>query len=258
MARKYGKRGKFKLKLKKNTIYSILAFGQILIGIFLFLSFTKQGESFVIINDYLKVYFGNFSFLVPLLFIFFGFLFLKLKFVLSRPNTSVGFFIFLISIVSMFKSGVIGVYIFATVASVLTGIGAFFVFLAGLFIGLVVFFDTSIDELIKGAVAIKNNIRRFLPSFVVSFFKQKNSFDNRQMTIKGDLGKYPNVSNKEPAIIANTPKKDGALISEKLVSNTLSSGLIWEYPPFSILSETEGQKADRGDVKKIATIIEKT
>ena len=61
-----------------------------------------------------------------------------------------------------------------------------------------------------------------------------------------------------PAIVGNTAKKDESLISEKLVSNTLSSGLIWEYPPLDLLSEVEGSKADRGDVKETASVIEKT
>ena len=78
------------------------------------------------------------------------------------------------------------------------------------------------------------------------------------MKIRGDLNKYPSVSNKGPLIVANNIKKDDSLISEKLVSNTLSSGLIWEYPPLSLLEDTGNQKADRGDVKKIATVIEKT
>src|SRR5574337_199984 len=48
------------------------------------------------------------------------------------------------------------------------------------------------------------------------------------------------------------------MISDKLVSNALTTSGIWEYPPLSLLSDIPGQKADRGDFKKVASIIEKT
>lgn len=183
---------------------------------------------------------------------------MRLRFFVSKPNVVVGFLIFFLSTSSIAKSGMIGSYLFETVAQVLTSLGATLVFLAGIFIGLVVFFDTSIDELIKGIVVLKKNTGRFIPNSAVGFFKKsKNEFGEKPMTIKGDL-KYPNISNRGPAIIANTVKKDEGLISEKLVSNTLSSGLIWEYPPLSLLDEAENRKADRGDIKKIASVIEKT
>ena len=256
--RKYGKRGRFKLKLKKGTIYSVFAAGLILLGAILFLTFSRNGESFILINDLLNDYFGNLSILLPLLFVLSGFMFLRLRFFVSKPNVAVGFLIFFLSVASIAKSGVIGSYLFETVAQVLTGLGATITFLAGIFIGLVVFFDTSIDELIKGIAVLKKNTARFIPRSFVGFFKKRRSeFGERPMTIKGDI-KYPSVSNKGPVVVANTVKKDESLILEKLVSNTLSSGLIWEYPPLSLLDDTESRKADRGDVKKIASIIEKT
>jgi DNA segregation ATPase FtsK/SpoIIIE, S-DNA-T family len=53
-------------------------------------------------------------------------------------------------------------------------------------------------------------------------------------------------------------KKEPEILSEKLVSNALVNNGIWEYPPLTLLSDLPGQKADRGDIKKIATVIEKT
>ena len=117
------------------------------------------------------------------------------------------------------------------------------------------FFDTSIDELIKILGSIKENVMRFIPKSLFSYLKTDK---NKQMTIKGDINKFPSVSNRGPAIVANQVKKDESLISEKLVSNTLSSGLIWEYPPLSLLDEEPGQKAERGDIKKTASVIEQT
>lgn len=249
MARRYGSRGRFRLKLRKKTIYSIFAFGQIAAGILLLLSFVGTGTSFEYVKTALVGYFGPFSFFLPIVLILFGFLFFRIKFSLSRPNVSLGFLIVFGSAVTLFKSGYVGRLIFANVSDVITPLGTLFVALTGIFVGLIVLFDTSVDEIVKGIIAIKDTARKFLP---LSFFKKRKNFLNKPMMIKGE------GQNKGPAIVTNTVKKDEALISEKLVSNTLSSGLIWQYPPLDLLSETEGHKADRGDVKETATIIEKT
>ncbi len=248
---KYGKRGKFKVKLKTKTIYSIFGFGQIALGLILLLSFTGSGSSFVLINQMLKGYFGPLSFFLPIALVLFGFLFLRLKFVLSRPNVVLGYLIFLGSMIALLRSGYVGQMLFANIADVVTPVGTFLVFLTGLFIGIVVLFDTSVDEIFKGAGAVFSVSKKLLP--LGYFKKSKQDMMNKQLTIKD------NSFNKNgPAIVSNTVKKDDSLITEKLVSNTLSSGLIWEYPPLELLSETEGHKADRGDVKEVASLIERT
>ncbi len=247
---RYGKRAKFKIKLKKKTIYTIFAFGQIVAGLLLFLSFTGSGSTFVYINTLIRQYFGPFSFFLGFVLILFGFLFFKTKFTLSRPNVAFGFLILFVSAVALFRSGYIGSLLFANVSDVLTPLGTFVVFLAGIFIGLIVLFDTSVDELVKGLSATKKTAEKLVP---LSFFKKRKDLLNKPMTIRE--GQF---NTKGPAIVSNSVKKDESLISEKLVSNTLSSGLIWEYPPIDMLEDSGGGKADRGDVKETAGVIERT
>src|SRR3989344_3578726 len=150
---RYGRRVKFRIKLKKKTIYTIFAFGLILTGLLLFLSFTGSGSTFIYINTFIRQYFGPFSFFLGFVLILFGFLFFKTKFTLSRPNVAFGFLILFVSAVTLFRSGYIGSLLFANVSDVLTPLGTFVVFLAGIFIGLIVLFDTSVDELVKGLSA---------------------------------------------------------------------------------------------------------
>lgn len=252
--RKYGKRSKFKVKLRKNTIYSIFSFGQLLLGGLLFLSFTQSGPTLSFLNAALVRFFGQTSFLVPFAFIFFGLLFMRLKFFLARPNVSLGFLIFVLSIAALAKTGVIGFSLFINVADVISPIGATLVFLAGLIIGLIVFFDTSVDELAAIMSGFANTFSRLIPKSLFSYFKNKPK--QPELKIKGEINKFPSVVNKSPVMSAQ--QKEDGIISEKLVSNTMSSGLIWEYPPLSLLSESSEQKADRGDIKKIATTIENT
>ena len=249
---KYGKRKKFKLKLKSNTIYTIFGFGSIGFGVLLFLSFLGNGPSMVMLNNFIREYFGAFSFFLAFVFILFGFLFFRTKLTLSKPNVFVGFLIVYLSAVVMFRSGYVGQMLFANIAEVITPVGTFLTFLIGIFVGLIVLFDTSVDEIVKGFSASKKTGRRLVP---LGLFKKKaDALSKKQMTIKDSSIKI----NNEPTILNNSAKKDDSLISEKLVSNTLSSGLVWEYPPLELLNETEGGEADRGDVKEIAAKIEDT
>jgi DNA segregation ATPase FtsK/SpoIIIE, S-DNA-T family len=249
---KYGKRKKFKLKLKSNTIYTIFGFGSIALGSLLFLSFFASGPSMDILNSNIRAYFGAFSFFLPFVFILFGFLFFRSKLVLSRPNVFVGFLIVYFSAVIMFRSGFVGQMLFGNIAEVITPLGTFVVFLIGILVGLIVLFDTSVDEIIKGLTVSKKTGRKLVPLGL--FKKKEDGLSKKQMTIKD----APFKINEEPKIINNSVQKDDSLISEKLVSNTLSSGFVWEYPPIDLLNETEGGAADRGDVNEIASKIEET
>lgn len=255
MARRgrYGPRGKFKLKLRKKTVYTLFAFGLIGTGLLLLASFTNSGPTLALINEYLKYYFGFFSFFVGFLFILFGFMFFNIKkFVLSKPNVSIGFLIFLGSAITLFRSGFAGQTFFTTIAEPLNPLIPMLLGIAGIFIGLIILFDTSVDEIIQAVIAVKKTGGKILPLGL--FKKRKDPLQGKQMMIKGE----GHFNNKGPAIVANSVKKDESLISEKLVSNTLSSGLIWEYPPLDLLSDSEGGKADRGNVKETAGVIEKT
>ena len=256
--RKHYRRSRLKLKLKKGTIYSIFAFGFIVAGLILLLSFTKNGSSFLFINNLLDRYFGNNSYLFPFVLIFFGFLFLKLKLFLSGINVSIGFLLFFLSLSALTHSGMVGREFFGILSDILTDIGANIVFLAGILIGLIVFFNTSVDQIVDFLSLIFKNIHRLFPTKLLGFFKNKSTgFNEKPMKIKG--GKtLPNLSTDAPIINSSSIKKVPPLLSDQLVSNSLTKAGIWEYPPFSLLSEGTSQKADRGDIKKVATTIEKT
>lgn len=254
--RRYHRRRALKIKLRKDTIYSLFAFGFISCGLLLLLSLFNptvsdvEGEStFFIINGMLEKYFGSLAVLFPVVLVLFGFLFLRLKFFLSRPNVAIGFLLFFTALASLMKDGVVGMTSFTILSEMLSDIGATIVFLAGIFIGIIVFFDTSVDEIFQTLAFAAQNMYRFFPTQLFSLFKTKKSLLVHEKSI-------PPLSAREiaPTII----KKEPVILSEKLVSNILSGSGIWEYPPLSLLSEVPGQKADRGDIKKVAAVIEKT
>lgn len=257
--RHYRKR-RLKLKLKKETIYTIFAFGLFAGSALVLLSFSKSGESFVLINDLLTRIFGFCLVFVPILLMLFGFLFLRLKFFLSKANIFIGFLFFFISIAALAKSGTFGRGLFNFLSNTLTDSGSVVVFFAALFIGIIVFFNTSVDEIISTIGFLFKNVHRIFPTQLFSFFKTKKTFSSKikPIAIKGGQREIPNmISQNSHQSSSSVVKKEQIILSETLVSNSLANS-IWEYPPLSLLSEATPQKADRGDVKRIATVIEKT
>ncbi|MCL4387357.1 DNA translocase FtsK [Patescibacteria group bacterium] len=258
--RSYRKRHpKLRLKLKKETIYSIFSFGLILAGIIFLLSFTKSGNTFIEINSLLETYFGIGSYLFPILLILIGFLLLRLKFFLSKANVSAGFLLIFLSFSAFTRSGFFGQYLFQLVADVITNIGAYLLYLFGILVGFIVFLDTSVDQVVDFITYIGHLFKKLVPSFVVNYFKKQPGLKDKELTIKG-IKPIPALSQKEMSIMtpSEVVKKESPLMSDKLVQNTLGKNLIWEYPPLSLLSDTSGKKADRGDIKKTANVIEKT
>lgn len=252
--RRHYHKSKFKIKLKKSTIYSIFAFGLILAAVLFGFSFAKTGPSLVLINGYLARYFGSFDFLFPLILVLFGFFFLRLKIYISKPNVAIGALIFYLSLLGVGAQGVIGSYLNSLIADVLSGFGAFVIYLVGVFIGLIVLFDTSIDEIFTLISTIFSFLQKLFPSRLLSFFQKKpDALSNDKMVIKG-MGSDA----KDIKITNNQAKKDEPLISEKLVANTLGKPGGWKLPPLDLLSNESSQKADRGDIKEIAADIEKT
>jgi len=257
------RRRKLKLKLRKETIYSIFALGCIAGGALQLLSFTQSGGALIAIYNILTQSLGSLAFIAPFATVLLGFLFLRLKIVLSKPHVTIGFFLSYFCLLGLAKTGTVGQALFNILSEILGTAGSDLVYLAGLFIGLVVLFDTSLDELAGVAVAVLNGVSRIVPGNFTSMFKKKRMVvkDNKQI---GKLSvNEPSLSfataKKEP--IVNSKKADPSIkIADQLVTNMLSndSAGIWEYPPLSLLSEGTGHKADRGDIKKIASVIEKT
>lgn len=258
--RKHYSKHKFKVKLKKNTVYSIFAFIIILVGILLGLSFTRNGDSFVTLNDYLVKDFGFVAILFPVILIILGFFFLKLKFFLSKPNVAIGALIFFVCLLGLSSEGAVGLKLHDLLANILTGIGAFFVFLAGILVGLIVLFDTSVDEIATIVSSVIGTFQKLVPGKALNFFKKKPSaLSSNKMVIKGMSEKDTmsrDVKINIPAPVAG--KKEEPLISDKLVMNAPGQGGMWHLPPLDLLSNESTQKADRGDVKKVAAKIEET
>lgn len=261
-----GRRKGFKLKLKKKTVYNIFGIASILAGIFLLLTFAQSSESTTLINNQLREKFGGVAFLFPFIFLFMGLLFMHLKMYLSRVNVTVGYVLIFVSLLGLSRGGSIGSGMFGILEEILTVVGADLVLIGGLFVGCLVFFDTSLDEMLHAGSSTMTNLNRLVPYSLFSAFKREKEpviNHGKEITIKGGDRKEEAII---PAKAVATPpppppaKKDHKLLPEDLVTNSVSGTIpgVWEYPPLSMLEEAPGRKAERGDIKSIASIIEKT
>lgn len=258
------RRKKSKLQLKQGTVYAMFAIGLLVGAGILVLSFFQSEGTALSLTRQLRESFGWAAALFPLLLIFFAFLLLRLKWYLSRLNVSIGYLLFFISLLGLTKSGTVGQEMFRVMEEILTTKGADLVFIGGLLVGNIVFFDTSIDEIFQMLTGIGQTILRLVPlKLFQRSAEEKAGFDkSKPMMIKGgqkDIAVSPTQNQTAHPIIQNNKPKPEQLMGDKLVSNVLKSSTgIWEYPPLSLLSESPGKKAERGDIKKTAADIEKT
>lgn len=226
----------FRIRLKRETVYSI---GQIvffsLAAVFI-LSFTRQGSFLLTLNDLLLGAFWWTAIFLPFIFLVCGLMLSKFKTPLNAPNVLVGSLLFAISIGALTSAGFVGRELWIALATLITPIGAFLICLGGIVVGLVVFFNTSLDQVLATVMLILAQIRRYILG----------------------ISKVPTPRLSQLRVRQATTTSRGEEIAPQLVTNIPGEEKVWRYPPISLLSESVGGKADRGDIKQNAGIIEKT
>lgn len=260
MAR-YRRKKLFRFKLKKNTVYTI--FSILLVGssALIALSFFQNGTALDLVKTIVLDKFGFGGLFLPIVLIAFSFLFLRIKASFTRPNVSFGLLLSYICILALSQSGYVGGQIWSNFASLVSPLGAFIILLGMFFIGLIVLFNTSIDEIFKLFEFLYKKIAKVGNLFKSS--KTKPVFVQK-LPIKPPIDYKKEMSRqnqKQESISKGSTAADSVtapMLGTSLVSNTAGSSQVWEYPPLSILSSSSGQKADRGDMKQHAQIIEKT
>lgn len=201
--------------------------------------------------------FGIGVLVLPALFVLSGILFTRLKWAIGKPHVVVGLAISWIAAMALMApvssrgAGSLGDAFFVELARFLSRPGAFLVFLGFLFIGLIVLFNTSFDEIAQMLSWVRSGLKDgYRRTFGQIFARKVPSFEQRQLKVR----LAPTASDQLGAAIAVKQEPLGNTV----VANLPSESGIWEYPPLSLLSERPGSKADRGDLKHNAGIIEKT
>jgi len=246
-----GRRRKpFKLKLKKSTLYTFSTVALFSVAALIIISFSRQGSILVKLNYLLTYYFGWGIIFLPFIFIVAGLMLSRLRWSITKPNVFVGALILMIAFVSLGKTGLLGFEVWQNLTALITGLGAF-LFLAGFaFIGFVVTFNTSIEEIVlffaKTVIAVKKSLNLFkkLAS------RPKFAKGEKVKPLKLEIGKT------EEKTEGRQPTAEEAIIAD--LGAIGDQGQAWEYPSLSFLADSVSGEADRGDVKKNAEVIEKT
>jgi len=246
--RRPGPKTKRKLVLiKREALLSIIqisiwgAAGLVLI------SFSRQG-ALAQINDVLVDNFSWTAIFTPFLLLVLGFLLSRIKTPLGQPNVFIGALLFFLSITSLTKAGTAGRASWEGIAALVTGAGAFLVLAGTSIVGMVILFNTSIDQFLFFIAGALTKIRNFIASDAPA----KGRFaEKKELKIVG----LPEPTKRVETHPKEEKKED---LAERLVSNTPGDESVWNYPPLDLLSDANSGKADRGDIKGNAALIEKT
>ncbi len=275
MARRRGRRKKpFRLKLRKDLIYSLSALLFSFLSLLIFLSLTRQGVFLTAIYNYLSPLFGWTLLMLPFLLLSLALVMTQLKLAIASLNTFLGGFLIFLSLLTLTKAGAVGQALFLNLAVVLTPVGAslslIFLFLAGLMI----LTNTPLAEFLLWLINFKNFLSKLsFPHFQI---KSNQSLSSAQPKIKLNhlspedqaLSSQPklNLSSSSPQSQSQKPKDKDATkpdtskedFTTQLTSSKTGETLVWQYPPLNLLQDYKNAKADMGDFKANAQIIEST
>lgn len=264
MGRRRGRRrAPFKLKLSSDIIQSIAAIFLIVTGGVLFLSFTRQTFILRYIYQELTFYTGWVSLFIPFLFFAAGLMLTKLRWRITKPNILTGGAIIIVSLATLTKSGVLGQQAWKNIAVLITNTGTAIIFSGLILVGIIILTETPLDEFLLKIVSSFQKTKKTLGSLksktALPVWNQKT----KPVKIKGisELSDHDSVAvhSVTETQSAKTAAPSISTLEQKVLTNLPGSvSEVWKYPPVSLLKDSFGGKADRGDVKNNADIIEKT
>lgn len=276
--RSYHRRSKSNFKLKKETIYTVSAIWFWLIAGMITLSFFGDGAVLERLRTELRGNFGWGMFVIPPYLVSLSLLFFKLKATIAQPPVPLGLGISLVSLFALTQAGLVGEAIFTKAASYVGTQGAILIFITTLVIGIMILFNSSLDKVVAFFIALLGRATDGITGRASSWATPRekalgSAVANQQLKIKG-VDDKPNVSGKQPPQMISSPpsqkpqinqanppshtKEEDKLKINMPMANVPGEITTWEYPPVSLLSDGPGAKADRGNVRTNAEVIEKT
>ncbi len=250
------------LKLKPSTVQTIFFVFFSIMSALSVVSFLQAGPIPTQYNLFLDKYFGITSIFIPFLLLLIALTFSKFKIPLKEPNISLGSIVMFISLVSLFRQGVVGRFFWDQILSLFGQVAAFIIFIFAFIVGFVVLFDTDVMTVVKFLIKVFEIVKKYTLGVAASKTKAAKSKNEDTVYISHNENQSKNLSKDKddlgvvniPPVLKNTPEQiDLSGSSIKSPKNQ-----IWQYPPLSIFDGTPGAKADRGDVHKNAQVIEDT
>ncbi len=265
--RKYHKRKGLGLKLKKQTVYTVAAIWFWLFAGAICLSFFGEGSMLSALRESLTAHFGWIMYVLPIFLVSASTLFFKVKSELGNQNVPMGLGIIIVGLMALTRAGDIGDTLWLLTSDAIAPEGATLLFLGVVLIGCIVLFNTSLDRFINFLLMGMQTILEWIASLgnkqqkapLIIGGTQKEPLKIRETDEEKQLHKKPMTPPPVPAKqgpVVKEPQAAGSLTMNSM--NNSQDMKLWEYPEVGILSDGPGEKADRGDVRKNADVIEKT
>lgn len=278
MKRRRGRKQKLpKLKIKPEVTLNIVGVVLILLGSLLLLSFSGQGRLLTDLNRLFATYFGLTALVIPFLFIASGLTLFNSKWKFAQPHVLLGAILILVSLLLLFKSGLVGQGLAANTSSLLSPWGTFLLSVALFVIGLLTMGQLKITELATLLSWVKWPKRPTkslsLPKMTLPNLAKERNFASEPEVEAESESKSPPESTLSESSLAiqpvGSPPVLEPLIPPPVVSSPLplatglSGGLapisqVWRLPPLDLLDKATNVKADRGDINLNADTIEQT
>lgn len=268
MSRRGRRKNPFKLKLRKEIVYSVVSILFLLSSALVMLSFTRSNPS--LSNLYLILFraFGWTMLILPFILISISLMMMSLKWAIASPNLLLGGLLVFMGSLGVSQAGELGAVIFEALSALVGEFASTLITSAIILIGGMIITNTPLEELVLGA-------SRLLSSFGMIFswvFTKKDDFGEpikkttNKPLFQDDTETKINIPNSnnvvaEPAKATPPKLKDKGQNPEFEPTPTPTKEgtvKIWKYPSLSLLSAQKGAKADRGDIKENASIIEST
>ncbi|MBI4062426.1 DNA translocase FtsK [Candidatus Gottesmanbacteria bacterium] len=240
------------MKLKKQTVYTVAAIWMWLFAATITLAFFGEGTLLTQLRNEITYYIGWGMYGLPPFLVTASFLFFKVKSDIGRSNVPLGIGIMVASLIGLTQAGVVGEIAWNILSDAISTEGAVLVFLSALMVGLIILLNTSLDRFINFLFTGMQKIIEMVGSIRTLSKRDDIVFSKDKPIIKTPMP-LPPVSGKKA--IGETQAKSSLSITSPTASG---EPMLWEYPPLSLLSDGPGQKADRGDMRRNAQIIEKT
>ncbi len=246
----------FKIKLKQATVYSIVQIVFFLAAGIILISFARASQVLVQLNEFLWTYFSWTSFFLAFVFVTFGFLVSNFKIPLGQPNVVLGSILTFLSLGALGKAGKLGMLSWEAISQLVTPVGAFIIFIGTMVTGLIILFNTSLDQVFATVVGF---YRRFIVAGKFSGVKFKIPDKKPVKVVGGDIvdtklsPKLP-----PPKVDAKGVRPVETFLTQDSVTNLPGEDKVWKKPPLDLFSGSETGKAQRGDIKGNAANIEQT
>lgn len=273
------KKKPFKINIKDEILYSVVGVVLVMLGLLVIVSFTGQGMLLSQINQYLSLKLGIGTLFLPFVFISAGLVMFQTKWAWSKPNVLLGTLALMFGFMGIMQSGSIGSQTFTNLAELISVAGSYIFFGSLVVIGSLIITQLSAKEVLEQMAKVKLRRERMesdheevekargfnLPKLSFPFGKKDDGFtvnDNSAALVPAvgeEVGTavVAQAAATQPMPVA-AETVDGNTELNLNSAGTNTAPLVWEYPPLSILSNSMGGEADRGDVKQNAAVIENT